>query len=178
MSMKSLLATVGSPALRRRLTSWLYNFYPPHLGSGIRLEHVSEDRLTLRTALRARFWNRNFVGTHYGASLYAMCDAPFMLILIEALGTDYIVWDKAASIRFRKPGRGTVRAEFRIPASTVESLRETLRAKDKHDTTFYAQVVDEAGEVVAEVEKVLHVRRKNTAPRQEPRQRKRAKLRA
>ena len=51
-----------------------------------------------------RFWNKNYVGTHFGGSLYTMCDPFFMLILVNNLGSGYIVWDKAATIRFKKPG--------------------------------------------------------------------------
>lgn len=54
------------------------------------------------------------MGTHFGGSLYAMCDPFYMWILMENLGKDFIVWDKAATIRFKKPGTGTVNAEFEI----------------------------------------------------------------
>ena len=102
------------------------------------------------------------MGTHYGGSLYSMADPFYMLMLLENLGSGYIVWDKAASIRFRKPGKGTVRAEFRLAQSQIEALRAQLETHDKIEPTFMVQIRDAQGEVVAEVEKLLHIRRKTS----------------
>ncbi len=108
--------------------------------------------------MKLRWWNRNYVGTHFGGSLYTMCDPFFMLILLEQLGRDFVVWDKAASISFRRPGRGRVRARFHIPARRVEEIREQALREGLVHPTFRAEVLDDQDEVVAEVEKQLHVR--------------------
>ena len=79
------------------------------------------------------------------------------------LGREYIVWDKAATIRYRKPGKGTVRAEFRLSDSQIEDVREKLKTLPKYEPVFTVEVKDEAGGVIAEVEKVIHVRRKEAA---------------
>jgi hypothetical protein len=89
-----------------------------------------------------------------------MTDPFYMLMLIENLGRDYVVWDKAATIRFRKPGKGTVRAQFRLTQEQIDALRAQADAHGKIEPTFNVQVLDETGEVVAEVEKLLHIRRK------------------
>jgi prolyl-tRNA synthetase len=83
-----------------------------------------------------------------------------MLMLMENLGRDYIVWDKAASIRFRKPGKGRVKAEFRLSDAQLDEIREQLKLQEKYEPTFTVEVKDEAGDVVAEIQKVLHIRRK------------------
>jgi len=90
------------------------NFWPPLLGAGIRVTRMDPDMKAVDVELRMHFWNRNYVGTHYGGSLYSVADAFYMLMLIHHLGSDFIVWDKSASIRFRKPGRGTVRDRVSI----------------------------------------------------------------
>jgi hypothetical protein len=108
-----------------------------------------------------RVWNRNYVGTHYGGSLYSMTDPFYMLMLMENLGADYIVWDKAATIRFRKPGKGKVRAEFRLSDEQLNEIRSKLTTQEKYEPTFTVEVKDKSGEVVAEVQKVLHIRRKD-----------------
>jgi acyl-coenzyme A thioesterase PaaI-like protein len=135
----------------------LLSFYPPYLGAGIRVK-ASADLRTLEVRMKLHWWNRNYVGTQFGGSLYSMCDPFFMLILVEALGKGYIVWDKAATIRFRRPGRGTVRATFHIPVVRIEEIRAAADARGKVEPTFRVDVVDDAGEVVAEVEKLLYVR--------------------
>ena len=137
----------------------LFNVYPPYLGVGVRVK-ASPDLHTFEVRMKLRFWNRNYVGTHFGGSLYTMCDPFFMLILMNALGRDYIVWDKEATIRFRRPGRGTVRATFHIPPERVAEIKAAADAQRKVEPVFKADILDDKGEVVAEVEKLLYVRRK------------------
>jgi len=137
----------------------LLNLYPPYIGAGVRVK-VAPDLRTFEVRMKLRFWNRNYVGTHFGGSLYAMCDPFFMLILMEALGRGYVVWDKAAAIRFLRPGRGTVKATFHIPQERIDEIRAAADAGGKVEPTFEVRVVDEQGQVVAEVEKLLYVRRK------------------
>lgn len=137
----------------------LFNVYPPYLGAGVRVK-ASPDLHTFEVRMKLRFWNKNYVGTHFGGSLYTMCDPFFMLILVNALGKDYIVWDKEATIRFRRPGKGTVRATFHIPPERVAEIKAEADAKRKVEPVFKADILDDKGEVVAEVEKLLYVRRK------------------
>ena len=147
------------PALKRHMRH-VMNLWPPFLGAGIRVTRLQPDWRAIDVEMKLRFWNANFVGTHYGGSLYSMADPFYMLMLIENLGRDYIVWDKSASIRFRKPGKGKMLASFRLTEEQVESIRQQLQTQEKVEPTFMVQVKDENGEVVAEVQKLLHVRKK------------------
>ena len=144
---------------RQRLMERFINLYPPLLGAGIRSRTLDERTIEVEMKLTAS--NRNIVGVHFGGSLYAMCDPWFMLILIRQLGADYIVWDKAASIQFKKPGKGTVRARFHISPERVKEIRKDADAQTKIEPTFVVDVVDTEGQVIARVEKLLYVRRKN-----------------
>lgn len=151
-----------SPTLQRLMLRFI-NIYPPLLGAGIRVKW-SRDRKAVDVEMKLRIWNRNYVGTHYGGSLYSMTDPFYMLMLMHHLGPDYIVWDKAASIRFRKPGKGRVKAEFRLSEEQLRDIRGKLTTQERYEPTFVVQVKDEAGDVVAEVQKVLHIRRRNGTP--------------
>ena len=144
----------------QRLPERFVNFYPPFLGAGIRSRNI--DERTLRVVMKLTFLNRNLVGTHFGGSLYAMCDPWFMLILMPLLGRDYIVWDKSANIRFLRPGRGKVSAEFHIPQARVDEIRAAADTDEKVEPVFTVDVLDTKGEVVARVEKLLYVRKKET----------------
>ena len=138
----------------------LLSFYPPYLGAGVRVR-PSADLRTFEVSMKLRWWNRNYVGTHFGGSLYTMCDPFFMLILFEALGRDYVVWDKAATIRFRRPGKTAVHATFHIPQERIDEIRAAADAAGKVEPVFHAEVRDDRGALVAEVEKLLYVRRKD-----------------
>ena len=154
-----LLQLLGGGSKTHALRRWI-NFWPPFLGMGIRIKHIAADMKAVDVEMKLRFWNANYVGTQFGGSLFAMTDAFYMLMLIANLGSDYIVWDKAASIRYRKPGKGTVRAEFRLSDSQIDDIREKLKTLPKYEPVFSVEVKDEAGVVIAEVEKVIHVRKK------------------
>jgi hypothetical protein len=163
MSRNVLLQILGggnSPANLRRLV----NLWPPFLGAGIRIQHIASDMKAVDVEMKLRFWNANYVGTHFGGSLFAMTDPFYMLMLMANLGRDYIVWDKAASIRYRKPGKGTVRAQFRLTDAQLDDIREKLKTLPKYEPMFQVEVTDETDEVVAVVEKLLHVRKKNSTP--------------
>jgi hypothetical protein len=127
---------------------------------GVKVRRISEDYREVDVEMVQRFWNANYVGTHFGGSLYAMTDPFYMLMLIENLGRDYIVWDKAASIRYRKPARGTVRAEFRLSEEQIDEVRRAADTLAKVEPVFAVQIKDRDGEVVAEAERTLHVRKK------------------
>jgi acyl-coenzyme A thioesterase PaaI-like protein len=138
----------------------LMNLWPPFLGAGIRVKRLTPDWTEIDVEMKLRWWNRNYVGTHYGGSLYSMADPFFMLMLIQNLGKDYIVWDKSASIRFKKPGRGTVSASFRLAEEQVREIKQALSSEEKIERVFTVEVKDESGLVIAQVEKLLHIRRK------------------
>lgn len=146
-------------ALKRHMRR-VMNLWPPFLGAGIRVTRLQADWRAIDVEMKLHFWNANFVGTHYGGSLYSMTDPFYMLMLIENLGRDYIVWDKSASIRFRKPGKGKMVASFRLTQEQIDSIRRQLETQEKVEPTFAVEVRDESGEVVAEVQKLLHVRKK------------------
>jgi acyl-coenzyme A thioesterase PaaI-like protein len=148
---------------KKRLLFRALRIWPPYAGAGIRVTRHSGDRLSwFEVEMKLRWWNRNYVGTHFGGSLYSMADPFFMLILMEGLGAEYVVWDKAATIRFRKPGRGTVRARFEIAEEKIAAIREAADRDEKVEPQFITEIRDEEGELVAEVEKLLYVRRKKS----------------
>lgn len=142
-----------------QILKWI-DWYPPFLGMNIRVVYKSSDLQTIRVQAKLSRRNLNVVGTHFGGTLYAMCDPWFMLMLIHALGADYIVWDKAANIQFLKPGRGKVKATFCIPREQVDHIRARADAGEKIEPTFGVDVIDEQNQIVAHVDKLLYVRKK------------------
>lgn len=147
----------------RRL-QWLLNLYPPYLGAGVRVTHIDPQWRELRVSMRLRWRNRNAVGTHFGGSLYSMVDPHLMLMFMQRLGSEYVVWDKSAGIEFKKPGRGTVRAVIRISEADVEEIRRATAAGESHCPTYEVAILDEQGDVVARVTKTLYVRLRDGSP--------------
>ena len=139
----------------------VYNFWPPFAGAGIRIGHIAPDFRSIDVELKLRWWNKNIVGSHYGGSLASMTDPFYMVMLIENLGRNYVVWDRAATIQFLKPGFGKVRAEFRLTQAQIDAIKKEADQNGKTESTLGIVIKDDKGKVIAEVDKVLYVRRRD-----------------
>jgi acyl-coenzyme A thioesterase PaaI-like protein len=138
----------------------LINLYPPYWGTGITLKSISPDYREICIQMKMRWYNRNYVKTHFGGSLYAMTDPFFMVMLIHILGKEFTVWDKTATIDFIKPSQGTVTARFLITEEQIKEIMKNTSNGQKYLPEFSVNIENEAGETVARVVKTLYVRRK------------------
>ena len=146
-------------ALRRTLKVW-----PPFVFTGIRLEALSDDWRYTRVRLKLTWYNRNYVKTHFGGALFMMADPFWMIMVMESLGRDYIVWDKAGAIDFIAPGREDVFAEFVLDDAVLDELRAATADGEKHLRWFEVDIKTAGGELVAKFRKQLYVRRKRISP--------------
>ena len=147
-------------SIRTRLFRWAFNVWPCFRGTGARVVFIASDWSEVRVRLPLSWRTRNYVGTIFGGSLYAGVDPFYMLMLIHLLGPDYVVWDKAASIRFRKPGRSTLFATFRVGEDELADIRRLLQDQPKVDRTYPVELRDAEGVVHAEVQKMIHISRR------------------
>jgi Domain of unknown function (DUF4442) len=153
--MKSLTTFSMTANNLRRILNW----WPPMMGAGIRVVEFREDFTYAKVQMPLTWYNRNYVGTHYGGSLYSMCDPFYMLLLINALGRDFVVWDKAGSIEYVKPGIGRVTAEFHLSNELLDSLR-AMAPDEKRLVDLNVDVKDDDGDTVARLVKTEYIRRK------------------
>jgi acyl-coenzyme A thioesterase PaaI-like protein len=147
-------------SFKTKLRRWAFNFIPAYRGTGGRVTYISDDYTEVHVRLPLSWRTRNYVGTIYGGSMYGALDPVYMIMLMKLLGRDYVVWDKAASIRFRRPGRTTLRAKFLLDGSEVESIKSELKGRKSVDRVYKVNLVDDAGKVHAEVEKTLYIARR------------------
>jgi hypothetical protein len=138
----------------------IFNLWPPFLCCGIRVETIADDWRHARVRLKLRWYNRNYVRTHFGGNLFSMTDPFWMVLTMEALGRDYIVWDKAGAIDFIAPGREDVFVEFRLDEAVLDELRAATANGDKTLRWFETDIKTASGEIIAKVRKQLYVRRK------------------
>lgn len=161
-----------------RLQSWairhpkafrhFLNLVPAFRGTGARVTFIADDWSEMRVRIPLSWRTRNYVGTIFGGSLYAGMDPHFMFMLMHRLGPDYLVWDKAASIRFRRPGRSQLTAVCRMPQEEVDEVRRLLETQEKVDRTYTVDLVDRDGVAHATVEKVVNVRKRRLAAARPP----------
>ena len=146
-------------SFRTRLARWGFNFFPAYWATGARLTYIAADWREVRLKLPLTWRTRNYVGTIFGGSMFGALDPIYMVMLIKALGRDYVVWDKAATIRFRRPARTTLQARFLLPESTLQEIRRELSQAAVVERVFSIELTDEAGTVHASVEKTIRIAR-------------------
>lgn len=143
------------------LFCFFINCWPPLLAAGIRIKSMTKDYRDIVVTLKLHWYNKNYVGTHFGGSIFAMTDPFYMLMLIENLGDEYIVWDKAAQIDFKKPGTGILTAHFILSEDVIQKVRDSTSKGDKYIFDLPIDIYNEENVVVASVIRTLYVRRKD-----------------
>lgn len=136
------------------------NLWPPFLGAGIRVKNIAPDYREVIVSMKLRWYNRNYMGTHFGGSLAAMTDPFYILMLIHILGKEYTVWDKTSIIDFIAPGKGTVTAHFTLEDDQIAEIKKKTGNGDPYYPEFSVDIVNESGDVIARVNKKLYVRKK------------------
>lgn len=147
-------------SFQTKLDRFKFNFFPAYRGTGARVVYISENYREIRVKIPLNWRTRNYVGTIYGGSLYAGIDPIHMLMLIKNLGRGYIVWDKAATIRFKRPGRETLFADFILTAEELGEIKTILEAEKSVDRVYNVELKDKNGKVHCVVEKTLYIAEK------------------
>ena len=141
--------------------SWRFrtvmNWYPMYVGTGGKILFWSGDSREVQLRLRRNIWTYNYVGTIFGGSMFAASDPFYMLMLLRILGKNYVVWDKSASIRFRKPGRTTLYAHYLLSDETIDEVRREVADHGQAERTFTIKWLDATGVVYAEIERVCYI---------------------
>ena len=139
----------------------MINWYPPYIGAGIKLKKVNQEKTRMEVELRKTWFNKNLFGTHFGGSLYSMCDPFYVFIVHNYLGRGYVVWDKSAEIKFIKPGTGKVSAIFEVSQEKLLQLKGEVDSAGKLTVIFETAITNESDELVAKVRKEIYMRKKS-----------------
>ncbi len=144
-------------SLESRWTRWRFNLFPAYRGTGAWVTYIDKSWMDIRIRLPLSWRTRNVVGTIFGGSLYASVDPFYMIMLIKTLGPDYVVWDKAASIRFKLPGRETLYAHFTLSSDEIQTIRHLLETAPSIDRMYRVELTDRQGIVHTTVEKTIYI---------------------
>ena len=145
---------------KSRVFRWRFNLFPAYRGTGGRVTYVSDDYREIRVKIPLSWRTRNYVGTIYGGSMYGAIDPIYMLMLMKILGPQYTVWDKAAKVRFRKPGKGALYAAFHLSADEIGEIKELAETSKSLDRIYNVELKSKEGTVHAEIEKTLYIAKK------------------
>ncbi len=140
-----------------KIDRWKFNLFPAYRGSGARVLYISADYREMRVKIPLSWRTRNYVGTIYGGSMYAGIDPIYMLMLIKNSGENYVVWDKAVTIRFKRPGRETLFAEFLLTQEELDEIKLISQTKKSVDRVYNVELKDKNGKIYCVIEKTLYI---------------------
>lgn len=139
----------------------MFNFFPAYRGTGGRVTYIADDFHEVRVKLPLNWRTRNYVGTIYGGSIYGSVDPIYMLMLIHILGNDYVVWDKAAKIRFKRPGKDTLYVDLHLSPEEIGEIKRLTETDNSVDRVYHLELKDKNGVVHAFIEKTLYIAKKS-----------------
>ncbi|WP_026998962.1 DUF4442 domain-containing protein [Eisenibacter elegans] len=149
---------ITSEPLKHKLLRWFWNYIPnAYSRSGGRIRYIAADYREVRVSLSLGWRTRNYVGTIFGGSMFAATDPFYMLMLLNILGKDYVVWDKAASIRFRKPGKGRLEARFVLTEAQIEQIKSAVAQHQEFEVALPIQLTNKEGQVCAEISRTVYI---------------------
>ncbi len=169
--MKTIFEIVSNIIGKGRLMKLLFNLSPMYRRTGGRIITVSNDLRFVRIKLPLNYKTRNYVGTLYGGHMYSCVDGIYMVQLINLLGSEYVVWDKSATIAFRRPGKTTLFADFRITNQFLEHVICEITDKLERDFKLQVDLKDQEGQIYAEIEKVIYIAKKEFYEKKKKQQR-------
>ncbi|MBL7778184.1 MAG: DUF4442 domain-containing protein [Chitinophagales bacterium] len=157
----ALFPTSKTESSRSRSMRWAFNWWPCIWCTGGKVEFIAADYKELHVSIKLNIRTRNRVGTVYGGSIYSSVDPYFMLLLMEVLGKNYVVWDKGASMKFVRPITEKVKCRFLITDDLVEELKQRVAENGEHSFDLPLQYEDDNGKVYAVFTKQLYVASKS-----------------
>ncbi|HXC38165.1 MAG TPA: DUF4442 domain-containing protein [Burkholderiales bacterium] len=146
--------------MRARWLKLAMNLWPPYRGAGIRVTEFADDYRSAEVRLRMGRLNRNYIGTHFGGSLYGMTDPFYFLMLSHLMGRAYRIAHAGARLEFLAPATGTVTARFEVSEERVKALQARAGNGERHLEEFPVEVKDGKGEVVARIVHIIYIRLK------------------
>lgn len=139
----------------------LFKYWPPFFISGISVKEFDLDKGYVVSQMKLSKWNSNYFGTHYGGSLYSMCDPFYVFILSHKLGRDYYIWDFKAEIDFLKATKNLIYAKFSIDEEQMQKIKRAAATGKKILPDFSSEIIDSTnGDVIARVKKVIYIKKK------------------
>jgi hypothetical protein len=142
---------------RTRLWRWGFNFFPAYRATGGRVTYIAADWTEIHVTVPLNWRTRNYVKTIFGGSMYGAVDPFYMFMLIKLLGSEYVVWDKTAAIRFRRPGRERLFAKFVVTTADLAEIRNGVAKGGKYEKSYIVNLTSRSGEVHAIIEKGIHI---------------------
>lgn len=142
---------------RAFLAKTIFNLWPCIRGTGARVVMISADFHLMKVKIPLNWRTRNRVGTIFGGSIYGAVDPFYMIMFMQILGKNFVVWDKGATIKFIKPGTSTLHVEFKITPELVSEVKDRANQNGSYVFDILVKIQDKSGVIHAEVNKTMYI---------------------
>jgi len=142
---------------KSRMLRFIFNHFPAYRRSTGRVSFISGDWMEIHVRIKRSYKNRNYNGTVFGGSIYASIDPIYMLQMIQIFGKPYVVWDKEAVIKFKRPIKRKAIARFIFTEDDIIRIRKTVDREGEYSFNMPIEFVDNTGFVYAEIDKMLYI---------------------
>ena len=163
MSLYQKLERLGSKFFTQsQLFKYGFNLSPMYRRSTARITEVTDDLMHIKIKLPISYKNRNYVNSIFGGSMFSAVDPIPMIQILNILGDDYVVWDKAAEIKFKRPGRENLYANFNCTPSEILNIKKRIENEQEIEVEKLTQLTNKNGDIVfCEVSKTIYIANKN-----------------
>lgn len=135
-----------------------FNLSPMYRRSTARIIYVADDLKNVTVKIPLSYKNKNYVGSIFGGSLFAAVDPIPMIQLMYLLEEKYIVWDKSAQIRFKRPAREHVYATFEFTKEEIEEIIQKVEANKEIEHPKITYITNKIGDIIyCEVTKMIYI---------------------
>ncbi|MCT4630725.1 DUF4442 domain-containing protein [Winogradskyella sp.] len=134
-----------------------FNWSPMYRRTTAKLIEVSDDLHFVKIRMKLNWKNKNYAGTIFGGSMLAATDPIYMIQLIQILGNDYVVWDKAVEARYKKPAKTTIYGEFHFSKEEIDTIKQQVATNNEIDILKTMNLVDTEQNIIATFNKTLYI---------------------
>lgn len=139
----------------------MFNISPMYRRSCGRITFVSKDLHIVKVKISLTYKNKNYVGSMFGGSLFSATDPIYMIQLIQILGKDYVVWDKATEIKFKKPVYKNAFAIFEFTENELEFIKSKVASENEVNHVKKLYITDENNLIYSELDKTIYISSKS-----------------
>jgi acyl-coenzyme A thioesterase PaaI-like protein len=134
-----------------------FNWSPMYRRTTAKLIEVSDDLHYVKIRLKLNWKNRNYAGSIFGGSMLAATDPIYMIQLIQILGDDYVVWDKAVEAHYKRPAKSTISGEFIFSSEDITNIKQSVVENNETTIVKTLNLVDENQNIIATFNKTVYV---------------------
>lgn len=135
-----------------------FNWSPMYRRSTGRVIHVAKDLSKITIKIPLSWKNRNYVNSIFGGSMFSAVDPIPMVQLINLLDDNYVVWDKSAVIKFKRPAKETLYAEFQFTEEEIIAIKDKVSKENEIELVKSTSLTNKNGSsIFCTVEKTIYV---------------------